>query len=97
MSKEIDQFLKKQLIEAPKFLKSYLKEDIDKTKNKKYYKSPVITYYTGNWGQDLEDNLTPTQRNKLRKEMEKLNTKLVFLSRKLPSDVGGYNYVAYVK
>jgi len=97
MSKEIDQFLKKQLIEAPKFLKSYIKEGMDKTRNEKYYKSPVVTYYTGNWGQDLEDNLTPTQRNKLQKEMEKLSTKLVFLSRKLSNNVGGYNYVAYVK
>jgi len=97
MSKEIDQFLKKQLIDTPKFLKNYLKTDIEKTKEQKYYKSPVITYYTGNWGQDLEDNLTPTQRNKLQKEMLKLNTKLVFLSRKLPNNVGGYDYVAYVK
>ncbi len=97
MSKEIDQFLKKQLIEAPKFLKSYLKEGMDKTRNEKYYKSPVVTYYTGNWGQDLEDNLTPTQRKKLQKQMQKLSESLVFTSRRLSDNVGGFNYVAYIK
>ena len=49
MSKEIDQFLKKQLLETPKCLKKYLKDSTEAT--------PGITYYTGNWGQDLEDNL----------------------------------------
>ena len=29
--------------------------------------------------------------------MLKLNTKLVFLSRRLPNNVGGYDYIAYVK
>ena len=76
MSKEIDQYLKKQLLETPKYLKKYLKE------NKEH--SPGITYYTGNWGVDLEDNLTETQRNKLRKQMAKLSDNLVFVSRKLP-------------
>ena len=89
MSKEIDQYLKKQLLETPKYLKKYLKE------NKEH--SPGITYYTGNWGVDLEDNLTETQRNKLRKQMAKLSDNLVFVSRKLPDNVGGYHYVAYVK
>ena len=89
MSKEIDQYLKKQLLETPKYLKKYLKE------NKEH--SPGITYYTGNWGVDLEDNLTETQRNKLRKQMAKLSDNLVFVSRKLPDNVGGYHYVAYIK
>ena len=64
MSKEIDQYLKKQLVETPKYLKKFLKENEEH--------SPGITYYTGNWGQDLEDNLTPTQRKKLQKQMQKL-------------------------
>ena len=89
MSKEIDQYLKKQLLETPKYLKKYLKE------NKEH--SPGITYYTGNRGVDLEDNLTETQRNKLRKQMAKLSDNLVFVSRKLPDNVGGYHYVAFVK
>ena len=89
MSKEIDQYLKKQLIETPKYLKKFLKE------NKEY--SPGMTYYTGNWGQDLEDNLTPTQRKKLQKQMEKLSESLVFTSRRLPDNVGGFNYIAYIK
>ena len=89
MSKEIDQYLKKQLLETPKYLKKYLKSSKDY--------SMGITYYTGNWGQDLEDNLTETQRNKLRKQMAKLSENLVFVSRKLPDNVGGYNYIAYIK
>tara|TARA_B100001769_G_scaffold250165_1_gene222974 strand:+ start:333 stop:602 length:270 start_codon:yes stop_codon:yes gene_type:complete len=89
MSKEIDQYLKKQLIETPKYLKKFLKE------NKEY--SPGMTYYTGNWGQDLEDNLTSTQRKKLQKQMEKLSESLVFTSRRLPDNVGGFNYIAYIK
>ena len=89
MSKEIDQYLKKQLLETPKYLKKYLKDSNEAT--------PGITYYTGNWGQDLEDNLTETQRKKLRKQMTKLSSSLHFFSRKLPDNVGGYHYVAYVK
>tara|TARA_X000001316_G_C917243_1_gene31475 strand:+ start:405 stop:674 length:270 start_codon:yes stop_codon:yes gene_type:complete len=89
MSKEIDQYLKKQLVETPKYLKKFLKE------NKEY--SPGMTYYTGNWGQDLEDNLTPTQRKKLQKQMQKLSESLVFTSRRLPDNVGGFNYIAYIK
>ena len=89
MSKEIDQYLKKQLLETPKYLKKYLKDSNEAT--------PGITYYTGNWGQDLEDNLTETQRKKLRKQMDKLSDNLVFTSRKLPDNVGGYNYIAYIK
>ena len=56
-----------------------------------------MTYYTGNWGQDLEDNLTPTQRKKLQKQMQKLSDSLVFTSRRLPDNVGGFNYIAYIK
>ena len=89
MSKEIDQYLKKQLVETPKYLKKFLKENEEH--------SPGITYYTGNWGQDLEDNLTPTQRKKLQKQMQKLSESLVFTSRRLSDNVGGFNYVAYIK
>ena len=88
-SKEIDQHLKKQLVETPKFLKNFLKENNES--------SPGITYYTGYWGQDLEDNLTDRQREKLQSQMNKLSEKLVFTSRKLPENVGGYHYIAYVK
>ena len=89
MSKEIDQHLKKQLLETPKYLKKYLKEHEEH--------SPGITYYTGNWGQDLEDNLTPTQIKKLQKQMQKLSESLVFTSRRLTDNVGGFNYIAYIK
>ena len=89
MSKEIDQYLKKQLVETPKYLKKFLKENEEH--------SPGITYYTGNWGKDLEDNLTPTQRKKLQKQMQKLSESLVFTSRRLPDNVGGFNYIAYIK
>ena len=89
MSKEIDQYLKKQLVETPKYLKKFLKENEEH--------SPGITYYTGNWGQDLEDNLTPTKRKKLQKQMQKLSENLVFTSRRLPDNVGGFNYIAYIK
>ena len=63
---DIDQHLKKQLLETPKYLKKYLKEHEEH--------SPGITYYTGNWGQDLEDNLTDTQRKKLRKQIFDVET-----------------------
>ena len=86
---DIDQHLKKQLLETPKYLKKYLKDNEEH--------SPGITYYTGNWGQDLEDNLTDTQRKKLLRQMDKLSDSLFFVSRKLPDNVGGYNYIAYIK
>ena len=53
MSKEIDLHLKKQLLDTPRYLKKYLKDNEEH--------SPGITYYTGNWGQDLQDNLTDRQ------------------------------------
>jgi hypothetical protein len=89
MSKEIDIHLKKQLVGTPKYLKKYLKENSGHAVG--------ITYYTGNWGQDLEDNLTYTQRKKLMNDMEKLRERFDFFSRKLPDNVYGYHYVAYIK
>tara|TARA_Y100001937_G_scaffold45765_1_gene64283 strand:+ start:12169 stop:12498 length:330 start_codon:yes stop_codon:yes gene_type:complete len=89
MSKEIDLYLKNQLIGLPKLLKNYLKE------SKEY--DMGITYYTGNWSKDLKDNLTERQEEKLRNQMEKLSDSLHFFTRKLPDNVGGYHYVAYVK
>ena len=56
MSKEIDLHLKKQLLDTPRYLKKYLKDNEEH--------SPGITYYTGNWGQDLQDNLTDRQAEK---------------------------------
>ena len=50
---------KKTIIRNTKYLKKYLKERRTFTK---------ITYYT-QLSQDLEDNLTETQRKKLRKQM----------------------------
>ena len=61
MSKEIDLHLKKQLLDTPRYLKKYLKDNEEH--------SPGITYYTGNWGQDLQDNLTDRQAEKLRTQM----------------------------
>ena len=75
--------------EIDQYLKKFLKENEEH--------SPGMTYYTGNWGQDLEDNLTPTQRKKLQKQMQKLSESLVFTSRRLPDNVGGFNYIAYIK
>ena len=89
MSKEIDLHLKKQLLDTPRYLKKYLKDNEEH--------SPGITYYTGNWGQDLQDNLTDRQAEKLRTQMSKLSEDLVFVSRTLPDNIGGYNYIAYVK
>jgi len=89
VSKEIDQHLKKQLVEAPKVLRKFLKE------NEHY--SPGITYYTGFWGQDIKDNLTERQAEKLTKQIDKLSENLVLTSRKLPDNIGGYHYIAYVK
>ena len=89
MSKDIDIQLKKQILDIPKVLKKYLKENSGHAVG--------ITYYTGNWGQDLSDNLTEKQEVRIRKELGKLSSGLHFYTRKLPNNVGGYHYVAYMR
>ena len=85
-SKELDHYLKSVISGVPKQIDHFINSNEKK-----------MTYYTGNWGQDLEDNLTPTQRKKLQKQMQKLSESLVFISRRLPDNVGGFNYIAYIK
>ena len=42
-----------------------------------------ITYYTGNWGQDLEDNLTETQSIKnCKNKWQNYHQVYIFVSRK---------------
>ena len=85
-SKELDHYLKSVINSVPKKLDDFVSGNDTK-----------MTYYTGNWGQDLQDNLTERQAEKLRTQMSKLSEDLVFVSRKLPDNIGGYNYIAYVK
>ncbi len=86
MSKDIDIQLKKQILDIPKVLKKFIKNSGN---------DDHIVYYTGNWGQDLSDNLTEKQEERIRKELGKLSSGLYFYTRKLPDNVGGYHYIAY--
>jgi len=85
MSKEIDIQLKRQLQNTPKVIKNFLETSI--------YREHVV-YYVGNWGQDLIDNLTAKQAEKVNNQIHSLSRKVWFTQKKLPEDVGGYEYWA---
>ena len=75
------------LLEIIKILKKYVKESKDY--------SMGITYYTGDLVQDMKNELSEKDKNKLKKELNKLSRNLHFFVRKRPDNIGGYHYVAY--
>jgi hypothetical protein len=84
-SKQIDRWLKSEIEAIPERLIKF-RETGSKTK---------MTYYTGNWSKDVQDNLTERQSEKLFKKMKKIQDApgLAFFQKKMdPIKVGANDY-----
>jgi hypothetical protein len=83
-SKELDHYLKSVISGVPKKLDHFLSGNENK-----------MTYYTGNWSKDVQDNLTERQSEKLFKKMFKIQDTpgLAFFQKKMsPIKVGANDY-----
>ena len=84
-SKQIDRWLKSEIEAIPERLIKFRETGL-KTK---------MTYYTGNWSKDVQDNLTERQSEKLFKKMFKIQDThgLAFFQKKMsPIKVGANDY-----
>jgi len=84
-SKVIDRWLKSEIEAIPERL----------IKFRETGKENKITYYTGNWSKDVQDNLTERQSEKLFKKMFKIQDTpgLAFVQKKMsPIKVGANDY-----
>jgi len=84
-SKQIDRWLKSEIEAIPERLIKFRE-----TSNEK-----KMTYYTGNWSKDVQDNLTERQSEKLFKKMFKIQDTpgLAFFQKKMvPIKVGANDY-----
>ena len=84
-SKQIDRWLKSEIEAIPERL----------IKFRETSKENKMTYYTGNWSKDVQDNLTERQSEKLFKKMFKIQDTpgLAFVQKKMaPIKVGANDY-----
>ena len=84
-SKQIDRWLKSEIEKVPERIIRFR----DNSKENK------MTYYTGNWSKDVQDNLTERQSEKLFKKMFKIQDTpgLAFFQKKMsPIKVGANDY-----
>jgi len=84
-SKQIDRWLKSEIEAIPERL----------IKFRETGKENKMTYYTGNWSKDVQDNLTERQSEKLFKKMFKIQDTpgLAFFQKKMsPIKVGANDY-----
>ena len=84
-SKQIDRWLKSEIEATPERIVRFR----DTSKENK------MTYYTGNWSKDVQDNLTERQSEKLFKKMFKIQDTpgLAFFQKKMsPIKVGANDY-----
>ena len=84
-SKQIDRWLKSEIEAIPERLIRFRETG----------KENKMTYYTGNWSKDVQDNLTERQSEKLFKKMIKIQDTpgLAFFQKKMsPIKVGANDY-----
>jgi len=84
-SKQIDRWLKSEIEATPERIVRFR----DTSKENK------MTYYTGNWSKDVQDNLTERQSEKIFKKMAKIQDApgLAFFQKKMdPIRVGANDY-----
>jgi len=74
-SKQIDRWLKSEIEATPERLIKFRDSKMSE---------PKMTYYTGNWSKDVQDNLTERQSEKIFKTMSKYmnNNDLQFFQKK---------------
>ena len=82
-TKELDYYLKRIILKVPDKIQQF----IDNAEGEF-----SMTYYTGNWSQDIYDNFTEIQAEKIFKRMAQFQNKLVFVQKRLEQPVGGYEY-----
>ena len=84
-SKQIDRWLKSEIEAIPERL----------IKFRETSKENKMTYYTGNWSKDVQDNLTERQSEKLFKKMFKIQDTpglALFQKKMSPIKVGANDY-----
>ena len=82
MSKEIDHYLKSIIKDVPDKLDRFY------TSNEK-----SMVYYVGNFAEDVLNNFTEKQSEKLFKKIRGYHDNYVCLQRKLKNDLDGYEYI----
>tara|TARA_Y100001937_G_scaffold20832_1_gene29152 strand:+ start:1087 stop:1347 length:261 start_codon:yes stop_codon:yes gene_type:complete len=86
MSKEIDGYLKSLIKDVPDKLDRFY------TSNEK-----SMVYYVGNFAEDVLNNFTEKQSEKLFKKIRTYHDNYIFVQRKLKNDLDGYEYIVAKK
>lgn len=86
MSKEIDGYLKSLLKDVPDKLNRFY------TSNEK-----SMVYYVGNFAEDILNNFTEKQSEKLFLKVRKFHDDFYFYQKKLNKDLEGYEYIVQKK
>ena len=86
MSKEIDGYLKSLIKDVPDKLDRF------HTSNEK-----SMVYYVGNFAEDVMNNFTEKQSEKLFKKIRGYHDNYIFVQRKLKNDLDGYEYIVAKK
>ena len=86
MSKEIDGYLKSLIKDVPDKLDRFY------TSNEK-----SMVYYVGNFAEDVMNNFTEKQSEKLFKKIRGYHDNYIFVQRKLKNDLDGYEYIVAKK
>ena len=83
-TKELDAYLKRIILKVPDELQRFLDDDDEG--------EFTMIYYSGNWSNDIYDNFTEIQAEKIFKRMAQFQNKLVFVQKRLEQPIGGYEY-----
>ena len=82
-TKELDAYLKRIILKVPDELQRFL--------DNKEGEFNMI-YYSGNWSNDIYDNFTEIQAEKIFKRMAQFQNKISFTQKKNEPSIGGYEY-----
>lgn len=99
MSKELDKHLKEVIKKVPETIQNFLDDTTSETE---------LTYYVGNWQEDVLNNFTTKQSDKIFAEMRLFQNKVHFFQRKMNFEyemiknrkvetVGSYEYIVRKK
>jgi len=99
MSKELDKHLKEVIKKVPETIQNFLDDTTSETE---------LTYYVGNWQEDVLNNFTQKQSDKIFAEMRLFQDKVHFFQRKMNFEyemiknrkvetVGSYEYIVRKK
>ena len=86
MSKEIDGYLKSLIKDVP--------DKLDRFYNSN---EKSMVYYVGNFAEDVMNNFTEKQSEKLFKKIRGYHDNYIFVQRKLKNDLDGYEYIVAKK